>query len=162
MNWKAVGIETGKVYATGSHADCVRKVNERISNHNWDREGTRSDATITHKEAIRVMPEGQHIETKADAEKELELLRIRFKQAAIAEKAQAKAEQEERERARKERIEAFYGTKAEREAERIRKFQEKIEHNERTRWTEDQTAYLIANYKKLTRNEMAKHLGKSR
>lgn len=162
MNWKAVGIDTGKVYATGTKADCVRMINERISNHNWDRDGTRSDATITHKEAIRVMPEGQRIPTSEDEEKEIELLRIRFKQAAMMERRQAEAEKMERERARKERIEAFYGTRAEREAERLRKFQEKIERNERTRWKEEETTYLIANYKKLTRNEMAKHLGKSR
>ena len=28
MIWKAIGIETGKVYATGTHADCSRAVNE--------------------------------------------------------------------------------------------------------------------------------------
>lgn len=28
MNWKAIGIETGKIYATGTHADCSRAVNE--------------------------------------------------------------------------------------------------------------------------------------
>lgn len=28
MNWKAVGIETGTIYATGTHADCSRAVNE--------------------------------------------------------------------------------------------------------------------------------------
>ena len=28
MNWKVVGIETGKIYATGTHADCSRAVNE--------------------------------------------------------------------------------------------------------------------------------------
>ena len=32
MTWKAVGIETGKLYATGSHAECSRAVNERVSN----------------------------------------------------------------------------------------------------------------------------------
>lgn len=28
MNWKAIGIETGTIYATGTHADCSRAVNE--------------------------------------------------------------------------------------------------------------------------------------
>ena len=28
MNWKAVGVETGKLYATGTHADCSRAINE--------------------------------------------------------------------------------------------------------------------------------------
>lgn len=28
MNWKAVGIDTGTIYATGTHADCSRAVNE--------------------------------------------------------------------------------------------------------------------------------------
>ena len=40
MNWKAVGVETGKIYATGTHADCVRVINERISNNDWHMDGT--------------------------------------------------------------------------------------------------------------------------
>lgn len=28
MNWKAIGIDTGTIYATGTHADCSRAVNE--------------------------------------------------------------------------------------------------------------------------------------
>ena len=32
MTHKAVGVETGKIYATGTHQQCVRAVNERISN----------------------------------------------------------------------------------------------------------------------------------
>ena len=32
MTYKAVGIETGTIYATGTHQQCVRAVNERISN----------------------------------------------------------------------------------------------------------------------------------
>ena len=28
MSWKAIGIETGTIYATGTHADCSRAVNE--------------------------------------------------------------------------------------------------------------------------------------
>jgi len=44
MNWKAVGLESGKTYATGTHADCSRAVNEG-----------------KHKEAIRVMSESQRI-----------------------------------------------------------------------------------------------------
>ena len=32
MTWKAVGIETGTIYAIGTHQQCVRAVNERISN----------------------------------------------------------------------------------------------------------------------------------
>lgn len=98
MNWKAIGIETGKTYATGTKAECIRMINERVSNN--DRECTRSDVIIRHEEAIRVMPEWQHIETAEDIEKELELLREKFRQAAIVEKTQAATSQTERERKR--------------------------------------------------------------
>jgi len=81
MNWKAVGIDTGKVYATGTKADCVRMINERISNH--DIEGARSDLVLKHVEAIRIIQEGQHIETEAEwnerLEKECRLINLQSK-----------------------------------------------------------------------------------
>lgn len=135
MNWKAVGVETGKTYATGTHADCVRVINERISNHDWGREGTRSDATITHKEAIRVMPENKQI-VNPDEEKEIELLRIHFRESEAAEKAQAAAARTERERKRKAERETRRilemkvreeQREADRDAKRIEKEREKAE-----------------------------------
>lgn len=59
MTWKAVGIETGKIYATGSHAECSRAVNERVSNIDG-----RKNERIEHSEAIRVMREGEYIRTE--------------------------------------------------------------------------------------------------
>ena len=83
MNWKAVGVETGKIYATGSHADCVRVINERISNNDWHMDGTRSDLIIKHDEAIRMIQEGQHIETEAEwnerMEKECRIMNLQAK-----------------------------------------------------------------------------------
>lgn len=47
MTWKAVGLGSGKTYATGTHADCIRAIGEG-----------------EHVEAIRVMREGEYIRTE--------------------------------------------------------------------------------------------------
>ena len=106
MNWKAVGVETGKIYATGTHADCSRAVNEG-----------------KHKEAIWFMPEGKQVMLEVDEEKEIELLRIQFEESEAAEKAQAAAAQTERERKQK----------AEREARRILEMKVREEQREAKR-----------------------------
>lgn len=102
MTWKAVGIETGKIYATGSHAECSRAVNERVSNING-----RQNERIEHSEAIRVMREGEYIRTedeqleaieeKMRQTKEKKHIQLEIKKAALAEECERKriaAEQE--------------------------------------------------------------------
>lgn len=103
MNWKAVGIETGKIYATGTRADCSRAVNERVSNI----EG-RQNERIEHTEAIRVIRENEYIrsneeeleiiEEKMRQVKEKKHIQLEIKKAALAEIREQKriaAEQEE-------------------------------------------------------------------
>lgn len=72
MTWKAVGIETGKLYATGSHAECSRAVNERVSNIDG-----RQNERIEHSEAIRVMREGEYIRTE---DEQLEAIKEKMRQ----------------------------------------------------------------------------------
>ena len=80
MNWKAVGIKTGTIYATGTHQQCVRAVNERISN-TGQVDGIWRAVTLQHDEAIRIIQEGQHIETEAEwnerMEKECQLMNLK-------------------------------------------------------------------------------------
>lgn len=95
MNWKAVGIDTGTVYATGTHADCSRAVNERVSNI----EG-RQNERIEHSEAIRVMREGEYIRTedeqleaieeKMRQTKEKKHIQLEIKKATLAEEHERK------------------------------------------------------------------------
>lgn len=107
MTWKAVGIETGKLYATGSHAECSRAVNERVSNIDG-----RQNERIEHSEAIRVMREGEYIRTedeqleaieeKMRQTKEKKHIQLEIKKAALAEERERKriaAEQEAAKRA---------------------------------------------------------------
>ena len=107
MNWKAVGIETGKLYATGSHAECSRAVNERVSNIDG-----RQNERIEHSEAIRVMREGEYIQTedeqleaieeKMRQTKEQKHIQLEIKKEALAEERERKriaAEQEAAKRA---------------------------------------------------------------
>ena len=107
MTWKAVGIETGKLYATGSHAECSRAVNERVSNIDG-----RQNERIEHSEAIRVMREGEYIRTedeqleaieeKMRQTKEKKHIKLEIKKAALAEEHERKriaAEQEAAKRA---------------------------------------------------------------
>lgn len=126
MNWKAVGLESGKIYATGSHADCSRAVNEGVSNID-----SRANAAITHTEAIRVMREDEYIRSE---EEELELIeekmrlvkekkhvQLEIKKSALAEEREQKRIDAEREEARKEdvRLEAIAKIQAAREAVRL-------------------------------------------
>ena len=80
MTHKAVGIETGTIYATGTHQQCVRAVNERISN-TGQVDGIGRAVTLQHDEAIRIIQEGQHIETEAEwnerMEKECQLMNLK-------------------------------------------------------------------------------------
>lgn len=107
MTWKAVGIETGKLYATGSHAECSRAVNERVSNIDG-----RQNERIEHSEAIRVMCEGEYIRTedeqleaieeKMRQTKEKKHIQLEIKKVALAEERERKriaAEQETEKRA---------------------------------------------------------------
>ena len=107
MTWKAVGIKTGKLYATGSHAECSRAVNERVSNIDG-----RQNERIEHSEAIRVMREGEYIRTedeqleaieeKMRQTKEKKHIQLEIKKAALAEERERKriaAEQEAAKRA---------------------------------------------------------------
>ena len=94
MTWKAVGIETGKLYATGTHQQCVRAVNERISN-TGQVDGIGRAVTLRQTEAIRIYRAGQQFETDAEylerMEKEMRLLEIQAEQ-----RKQEKAEQRKR------------------------------------------------------------------
>ena len=109
MNWKAVGVETGKIYATGTHADCSRAVNEGVSNAD-DRKNSR----IEHKEAIRVMREGEYIRTedeqleaieeKIRQTKEKKHIQLEIKKAALADEREKKRLAAEREETEKENI----------------------------------------------------------
>ena len=95
MNWKAVGLGSGKTYATGTHADCIREIGEG-----------------EHVEAIRVMREGEYIRTedeqleaieeKMRQTKEKKHIQLEIKKAALAEERERKriaAEQEAAKRA---------------------------------------------------------------
>ena len=107
MTWKAVGIETGKIYATGSHAECSRAVNERVSNIDG-----RQNERIEHSEAIRVMREGEYIRTEDEQLEAIEEkmrqtkgkkhIQLEIKKAELAEERERKriaAEQEAAKRA---------------------------------------------------------------
>ena len=106
MTWKAVGIETGKLYATGSHAECSRAVNERLSNIDG-----RQNERIEHSEAIRVMREGEYIRTedeqleaieeKMRQTKEKKHIQLEIKKAALAEERERKRIAAEREVAKR-------------------------------------------------------------
>ena len=102
MTHKAVGIETGTIYATGTHQQCVRAVNERVSNIDG-----RQNERIEHSEAIRVMREDEYIRTedeqleaieeKMRQTKEKKHIQLEIKKAALAEERERKriaAEQE--------------------------------------------------------------------
>ena len=94
MTHKAVGIKTGTIYATGSHQQCVRAVNERISN-TGQVDGIGRAVTLRQTEAIRIYRAGQQFETDAEylerMEKEMRLLEIQAEQ-----RKQEKAEQRKR------------------------------------------------------------------
>lgn len=169
MNWKAVGVETGKIYATCSHADCSRAVNEGISNID-----ERANAAINHTEAIRVMREDEYIRSE---EEELELIeekmrlikekkhvQLEIKKAALDEERERKRMDAEREKIQKEnvRLEAVAKIQAAREAvkakqvadrkekqaaekkakEPKRMIEKRVYTNE---WTTEQDAYLRTN-----------------
>ena len=65
MTHKAVGIKTGTIYATGTHQQCVRAVNERISN-TGQVDGIGRAVTLQQTEAIRIYRAGQQFETDAE------------------------------------------------------------------------------------------------
>lgn len=104
MTHKAVGIETGTIYATGTHQQCVRAVNERISN-TGQVDGIGRAVTLQQTEAIRIYRAGQQFETDAEylerMEKEMRLLEIQAEQ-----RKQEKAEQRKQERIRQREMEA--------------------------------------------------------
>lgn len=160
MNWKAVGIETGKIYATGTHADCSRAVNEGISNID-----ERANAAITHKEAIRVMREDEYIQTEEEQleaieekmrqTKEKKHIQLEIKKSALEQEREMKRIAAERAEAAKEiaRLESVARVQAMRDAEKAEKAaREKAAKPKEKRvipneWTEEQDAYLRTNIK---------------
>lgn len=114
MNWKAVGIDTGRTYATGTHADCSRAVNDG-----------------EHTEAIRVMRENEYIrsneeeleiiEEKMRQVKEKKHIQLEIKKAALAEEREKKRIDAEREEDAKEitRLESVTRAQAAKDAAKL-------------------------------------------
>lgn len=134
MTWKAVGIETGTIYATGTHQQCVRAVNERISN-TGQVDGIGRAVTLQQTEAIRIYRAGQQFETDAEylerMEKEMRLLEIQAEQ-----RKQEKAEQRKRERIQQREMEAKVRREQQEElrrlkAEQLRRLKAEQERRER-------------------------------
>ena len=173
MTWKAVGIETGTIYATGTHQQCVRAVNERISN-TGQVDGIGRAVTLQQTEAIRIYRAGQQFETDAEylerMEKEMRLLEIqaeqrkqekteqrkqeRIRQREMEAKARReqqeelrllKAEQKRRERAEIARVEAEQkaAERAEREAQAI--LAKANKKQQQPKWSPEEEAYLRTN-----------------
>jgi len=145
MNWKAVGLGSGKTYATGTHADCIRAIGEG-----------------EHVEAIRVMREGEYIRTedeqleaieeKMRQTKEKKHIQLEIKKAALAEERERKRIAAEQEEIRKEniRLASVARVQAMQEAARIaEKEQRQAEPKEKYinphAWTPEQDAYLKTN-----------------
>ena len=61
MNYKAIGLETKHIYIVGTHPECVRYVNEKLSHTN--RPDARINVLITHDEPIKIIRADQTIET---------------------------------------------------------------------------------------------------
>ena len=118
MTHKAVGIETGTIYATGTHQQCVRAVNERISN-TGQVDGIGRAVTLQQTEAIRIYRAGQQFETDAEylerMEKEMRLLEIQAEQ-----RKQEKAEQRKRERIQQREMEAKVRREQQEELRRLK------------------------------------------
>ena len=139
MTHKAVGIETGTIYATGTHQQCVRAVNERISN-TGQVDGIGRAVTLRQTEAIRIYRAGQQFETDAEylerMEKEMRLLEIQAEQ-----RKQEKAEQRKRERIQQREMEA----KARREQQEELRLLKAEQKQQQPKWSPEEEAYLRTN-----------------
>ena len=140
MTHKAVGIETGTIYATGTHQQCVRAVNERISN-TGQVDGIGRAVTLQQTEAIRIYRAGQQFETDAEylerMEKEMRLLEIQAKQRKQEKAEQRKAEQKAAARAERE------ARKLEREAQAT--LAQANKKQQQPKWSPEEEAYLRTN-----------------
>ena len=138
MTHKAVGIETGTIYATGTHQQCVRAVNERISN-TGQVDGIGRAVTLQQTEAIRIYRAGQQFETDAEylerMEKEMRLLEIQAEQ-----RKQEKAEQRKRERIQQREMEAKVRREQQEELRRLKAEQKRRERAEIARVEAEQKA----------------------
>lgn len=156
MTHKAVGIDTGTIYATGTHQECVRAVNERISNTGQVDVIGRA-VTLQHTEAIRIFRAGQHFETEAEylerMEKEMRLLEIKAEQKRVEEEEKRKAERQQKRLAEIEKARLLREEK---------KKQAIVHGNRKIVWTPQEIAFLKSNHGKLQRAEMAKQLGKTK
>lgn len=66
MEYKAIGLESRIIYATGTHADCSRVVNEIVSDKRLYRPDERAYGNINHSEAIRIVPINEEIEIEPE------------------------------------------------------------------------------------------------
>ena len=145
MTHKAVGIETGTIYATGTHQQCVRAVNERISN-TGQVDGIGRAVTLQQTEAIRIYRAGQQFETDAEylerMEKEMRLLEIQAEQ-----RKQEKAEQRKQERIRQREMEAKARREQQEELRLLKAEQKRRERAEIARFEAEQKAAAEATRK---------------
>ena len=129
MTHKAVGIKTGTIYATGTHQQCVRAVNERIGN-TGQVDGIGRAVTLQQTEAIRIYRADQQFETDAEylerMEKEMRLLEIQAEQ-----RKQEKAEQRKQERIRQREMEAKARREQQEELRLLKAEQKRRERAER-------------------------------
>ena len=171
MIWKAVGVETGKIYATGSHADCSRAVNEG-----------------KHKEAIRVMNENQQIVSDEEGigrlAKEWQLMELQEKQRLEDEKTkktrvrnfdQQKWTSEEEAYVKTninmpnkellDGLKSHFGKTVTLKALNARKYKLRKLYNlpamPTNRWKPEEDAYIIKNYHRLTAAKIGEAIGRT-
>ena len=181
MNWKAVGVETGKIYATGSHADCVRVINERISN-TGEVDVIGRSVTLKHDEAIRIIQEGQHIETEAEwnerMEKECQLMNLKAQKTRdrTAPTNPVKWTQEkddfilENSDMNNTDLSDFFNETFKEQSSlssirnRLHKLRSDrgIDLTKGVIWRPDEDDYLLANHQNKSANEIADHLGRTK
>jgi len=181
MNWKAVGVETGKICATGSHADCVRVINERISN-TGEVDVIGRSVTLKHDEAIRIIQEGQHIETEAEwnerMEKECQLMNLKAQKTRdrTAPTNPVKWTQEkddfilENSDMNNTDLSDFFNETFKEQSSlssirnRLHKLRSDrgIDLTKGVIWRPDEDDYLLANHQNKSANEIADHLGRTK
>lgn len=181
MNWKAVGVETGKLYATGTHADCVRVINERIRN-TGEVDVIGRSVTLKHDEAIRIIQEGQHIETEAEwnerMEKECQLMNLKAQKTRdrTAPTNPVKWTQEkddfilENSDMNNTDLSDFFNETFKEQSSlssirnRLHKLRSDrgIDLTKGVIWKPDEDDYLLANHQNKSANEIADHLGRTK
>ena len=156
MTYKAVGIKTGKVYATGSYPECVRLTNQQ-----------------THDEAIKIIRANETYTPTTEADeterlaKEWQLAELQEKQQAEVEKA---AREEARRKERKARAEAAVEAKKQLQAELKKQAKRemaepKIKPHKKTKgeWSSAEEAFVKTNMDMPIRemiDELEKRFGK--